>query len=44
MSMDEMCECGHPAEMHEHYRPGTDCGECGSALCPEFRAALGGAA
>jgi hypothetical protein len=38
-----MCECGHPAEMHEHYRPGTDCGACGSQVCPRFRPAAEGA-
>jgi hypothetical protein len=23
---DRPCHCGHEAEAHEHYRPGTDCG------------------
>lgn len=33
-----MCLCGHPAEMHEHYRAGDDCGFCGPAACGSFRA------
>jgi len=32
-----LCACGHPEEMHEHYRPGTDCGACGSRSCGSFR-------
>lgn len=30
------CRCGHPADAHDHYRPGTDCSACD---CPEFRTA-----
>lgn len=30
------CVCGHPAEHHEHYRPGTDCGACGRDWCPWY--------
>ncbi|MCW0212412.1 MAG: hypothetical protein OJJ54_03560 [Pseudonocardia sp.] len=30
------CTCGHPYEMHEHYRAGSDCGECGAEICPAF--------
>lgn len=32
-----LCSCGHPEEMHEHYRSGTDCGACGSRACGSFR-------
>ncbi|MBC3193466.1 hypothetical protein H7X46_20605 [Pseudonocardia sp. C8] len=32
-----LCACGHPEEMHEHYRPGTDCGSCGARACGAFR-------
>lgn len=31
------CLCGHPEEMHEHYRPGDDCGSCGPEACSSFR-------
>jgi hypothetical protein len=31
------CTCGHGAEAHEHYRPGSDCGTCGRTACAEFR-------
>jgi hypothetical protein len=27
------CRCGHQRELHSHYRPGTDCSQCG---CPWF--------
>lgn len=30
------CVCGHDARAHEHYRRGTDCGECGPATCPRL--------
>lgn len=30
------CVCGHPAEYHEHYRDGSDCGACGRGLCPWY--------
>lgn len=30
------CVCGHPEQTHEHYRHGTDCGECGRGRCPWF--------
>jgi hypothetical protein len=33
-----LCRCGHDAEAHEHYRPGSDCGACGAAQCGRFRA------
>lgn len=33
------CVCGHARETHEHFRPGSDCGACGSAICPSFRPA-----
>jgi hypothetical protein len=31
------CRCGHDAAVHEHFRPGTDCGACGVRRCPRFR-------
>lgn len=31
-----LCRCGHPEEMHEHYRPGRDCGACGPTVCPRY--------
>lgn|GEM_PF-5824957 len=37
MSDDDRCVCGHPREAHRHFRPGSDCGICGPATCPEFR-------
>jgi len=30
------CTCGHPEEMHEHYRSGDDCGACGPRTCASF--------
>lgn len=32
-----MCRCGHDRDHHQHYRPGTDCGTCGHAVCPRYR-------
>ncbi|MGV9673609.1 MULTISPECIES: hypothetical protein [unclassified Gordonia (in: high G+C Gram-positive bacteria)] len=34
---DDVCRCGHPRAMHEHYRAGSDCGHCGFAGCAKFR-------
>lgn len=39
-----ICRCrrhpnGCPADAHDHYRSGSDCGCCGSALCPRFQKA-----
>lgn len=34
------CRCGHPAEVHEHYRRGTDCGACGLPDCPAYSPGL----
>lgn len=31
------CRCGHPAEYHDHLRPGSDCGTCGIELCSHYR-------
>ena len=31
------CRCGHPRPVHEHFRPGSDCGACGPAVCPRYR-------
>ena len=33
---NDICSCGHPREGHHHYRRGTDCGICGSEICPSF--------
>lgn len=33
----DVCRCGHERDAHEHYRPGTDCGACGTA-CRAFHA------
>lgn len=30
------CVCGHPVDMHTHYRPGSDCGACGRGVCPAY--------
>jgi hypothetical protein len=32
-----VCRCGHDADTHEHWRPGSDCGACGAADCPRYR-------
>jgi hypothetical protein len=37
------CVCGHAKSSHEHYRPGWDCGICGSAHCIDYRPEGGGA-
>jgi hypothetical protein len=34
---DLPCQCGHPAEVHEHWRFGTDCGVCGKLVCRSYR-------
>lgn len=34
-----LCACGHEEDVHEHYRPGSDCGSCGSRACGSFRPA-----
>ena len=39
----DLCVCGHGRDAHEHYRPGTDCGACGST-CRAFHARTGRAA
>lgn len=31
------CVCGHVHDVHEHYRPGSDCGICGPAECAAYR-------
>lgn len=31
------CACGHPAEVHEHYRTGSDCSLCGQLGCARYR-------
>ena len=32
-----VCWCGHRADAHWHYRPGTECSDCDA--CHQFRAA-----
>jgi hypothetical protein len=32
-----VCRCGHVADAHEHFRPGSDCGACGRVACPAYR-------
>lgn len=34
---DVGCVCGHPQDTHQHFRPGTDCGQCGAQVCASFR-------
>lgn len=34
MTRAGLCRCLHPVDVHEHYRPGTDCSLCG---CPSWR-------
>jgi hypothetical protein len=36
------CMCGHGQAAHEHYRPGSDCGDCGRAGCGQYRAVNSG--
>lgn len=31
------CVCGCSRELHDHYRPGSDCGRCGASTCPGWR-------
>ena len=35
------CHCGHSWDAHQHFRPGSDCGQCGAELCPAYRPAGG---
>lgn len=35
---NDMCECGHAYEAHEHYRKGTECSICDVRACSEFSA------
>lgn len=30
------CHCGHGPETHEHWRRGSDCGQCGRMICRSF--------
>lgn len=34
--MKTRCYCGHPADLHEHLRTGSDCSQCGIGLCPAY--------
>lgn len=36
MDRPSRCRCGHPADTHEHFRRGRDCGAC---ECRRFAAA-----
>ena len=36
---DHPCVCGCVYQMHQHYRQGIDCGECGYVKCPAYRPA-----
>lgn len=36
MTAEAACWCGCSAEAHDHYRPGSDCGECGRAVCAKY--------
>lgn len=40
-SASTLCICGHPRAAHQHFRQGSDCGACGSAVCPRFRSSRG---
>jgi hypothetical protein len=31
------CRCGHPLDVHRHWRRGDDCGVCGPTRCAGFR-------
>jgi hypothetical protein len=31
------CDCGHPRDSHEHYRPGTDCALCPPGICQRYQ-------
>jgi hypothetical protein len=37
MASRSICVCGHAADLHEHYRSGADCAECGPVLCAKYR-------
>jgi hypothetical protein len=32
----DLCRCGHPPDIHEHLRDGSDCGLCGRDTCPDY--------
>lgn len=34
------CVCGHSRDVHQHYRPGSDCSRCASGHCTRFRPAM----
>lgn len=34
--------CGCPHAMHEHWRPGSDCGRCGRDRCRTYRRIMPG--
>jgi len=35
------CQCGHPSDVHRHWRPGSDCGQCGPGGCTAYRSRAG---
>lgn len=36
---EDLCQCGHVRDAHEHYRRGSDCSVCSAGDCAKFRAA-----
>ncbi|SOD71592.1 hypothetical protein SAMN05892883_1093 [Jatrophihabitans sp. GAS493] len=36
---EQTCKCGHGRDAHEHFRAGSDCGECSATVCNRFRRA-----
>lgn len=34
---DQLCACAHDADIHRHYRPGSDCGVCGAEQCARYQ-------
>lgn len=37
--MDRVCVCTCVRKAHQHWRAGSDCGQCGKAACRAFRPA-----
>ncbi len=35
-----VCRCGHRRDVHQHYRPGSDCSLCGRVACQGYRPRL----
>ena len=36
------CRCGHASDVHRHWRPGSDCGQCGVGACTAYHPRGGG--